>query len=161
MFTSFLYADESGWAWFIPLHNGTTSVGVVMNQEVYNQKLKRPTPSSPFSSGSASNHSDSDSTTRYLASLSLAPHLVDLIGNKGMLMEGTIAKASDYSYSAPSYAGNGYRIVGDAGGNPTYSFLAWTHYVNSIHRSPLLKRYPLGHDFCSIRRCYHMRFLSW
>ncbi|PBK91714.1 FAD binding domain-containing protein [Armillaria gallica] len=107
--------DESGWAWFIPLHNGTTSVGVVMNQEVYNQKLKRPIPSSPFPSGPALNHSDSDSTTRYLASLSLAPHLVDLIGNKGMLMEGTIAKASDYSYSAPSYAGNGFRIVGDAG----------------------------------------------
>ncbi|KAG7449623.1 FAD binding domain-containing protein [Guyanagaster necrorhizus] len=107
--------DESGWAWFIPLHNGTTSVGVVMNQDVYNQKLKHPTPSSPLSSASAPNHSNSDSATRYLTSLSLAPHLVDLIGSNGTLMEGTIAKASDYSYSAPSYAGHGFRIVGDAG----------------------------------------------
>ncbi|KAK0504547.1 hypothetical protein EDD18DRAFT_1125355 [Armillaria luteobubalina] len=107
--------DESGWAWFIPLHNGTTSVGVVMNQEVYNQKLKHPTPPSPFPSASAPSGLNSDNATRYLASLSLAPHLVDLIGDKGMLVEGTIAKASDYSYSAPSYAGNGFRIVGDAG----------------------------------------------
>ncbi|KAK0226141.1 FAD binding domain-containing protein [Armillaria fumosa] len=107
--------DESGWAWFIPLHNGTTSVGVVMNQDIYNQKLKRPTPPSPFPSAPAPSDLNSDNTARYLASLSLAPHLVDLIGDKGMLMEGTIAKASDYSYSAPSYAGNGFRIVGDAG----------------------------------------------
>ncbi|KAK0486022.1 FAD binding domain-containing protein [Armillaria novae-zelandiae] len=107
--------DESGWAWFIPLHNGTTSVGVVMNQEVYNQKLKRPTSPSSFPSAPAPGDLNSDNTTRYLASLSLAPHLVDLIGDKGTLVEGTIAKASDYSYSAPSYAGNGFRIVGDAG----------------------------------------------
>ncbi|KAF8973166.1 hypothetical protein BDZ97DRAFT_1900957 [Flammula alnicola] len=52
--------DESGWAWFIPLHNGTTSVGVVMNEKI-------------------------------------------------------VKSASDFSYSAPSYAGSGYRIVGDAG----------------------------------------------
>lgn len=30
----YLYStDESGWAWFIPLHNGLTSVGVVMDQK--------------------------------------------------------------------------------------------------------------------------------
>ncbi|KDQ55196.1 hypothetical protein JAAARDRAFT_196058 [Jaapia argillacea MUCL 33604] len=27
--------DESGWAWFIPLHNGLTSVGVVMDQKTF------------------------------------------------------------------------------------------------------------------------------
>ena len=26
--------DDSGWAWFIPSHDGMTSVGVVMNQRV-------------------------------------------------------------------------------------------------------------------------------
>ncbi|KAK0212621.1 FAD binding domain-containing protein [Desarmillaria ectypa] len=107
--------DESGWAWFIPLHNGTTSVGVVMNEEVYNQNLKHLIPPSPFPSVSVPNHSNSDTASRYLASLSLAPHLVDLISSKGTFMEETIAKASDYSYSANSYAGNGFRIVGDAG----------------------------------------------
>lgn len=30
--------DESGWAWFIPLHDGTTSVGFVMNQEISKKK---------------------------------------------------------------------------------------------------------------------------
>lgn len=29
--------DESGWAWFIPLHNGTHSVGFVRNQEMANK----------------------------------------------------------------------------------------------------------------------------
>jgi flavine halogenase len=33
------YPDESGWAWFIPLHNGTHSIGFVRNQEFFN-KLK-------------------------------------------------------------------------------------------------------------------------
>lgn len=28
-------SDESGWAWFIPLHTGVTSVGVVVNKEVH------------------------------------------------------------------------------------------------------------------------------
>ena len=30
--------DESGWAWFIPLHNGKTSVGVVMDENVSKRK---------------------------------------------------------------------------------------------------------------------------
>lgn len=31
-------------------------------------------------------------------------------------VEGPVRTASDFSYSAPSYGGLGYRIVGDAGG---------------------------------------------
>ncbi|KAE8420869.1 hypothetical protein BDV36DRAFT_281104 [Aspergillus pseudocaelatus] len=52
--------DESGWAWFIPLHDGTHSVGVVMDQERINQKK--------FVSGLAT-------TELYLPSLELAPRL--------------------------------------------------------------------------------------
>ncbi len=33
-------ADESGWAWFIPLHGGITSVGVVMTQDSMNSKKR-------------------------------------------------------------------------------------------------------------------------
>ncbi|KAH9210135.1 hypothetical protein DL95DRAFT_526475 [Leptodontidium sp. 2 PMI_412] len=33
-------SDGSGWAWFIPLHNNTTSVGVVINQEIATRKKK-------------------------------------------------------------------------------------------------------------------------
>lgn len=45
-------------------------------------------------------------------------------------VEGCVRTASDFSYSAPSYAGEGYRIVGDAGGMPTVLIL--------VHRECLL-----------------------
>ncbi|KAL9711644.1 hypothetical protein Ac2012v2_004715 [Leucoagaricus gongylophorus] len=90
--------DESGWAWFIPLHNGSTSVGVVINQKVYN----------------ANASSSVTLAARYLVNLNLAPGVVKLIA-KGKLVPGSVKSASDFSYSAPSYAGPNYRIVGDAG----------------------------------------------
>lgn len=93
------FLDESGWAWFIPLHNGSTSVGIVVSQKVYN----------------ATAGSTVALPARYLASLNLAPGVVKLIG-KGMLVAGSVKSASDFSYSAPFYAGPNYRIVGDAGG---------------------------------------------
>jgi len=48
--------------------------------------------------------------------LSLAPGVVKLISQVGKLVEGSVKSATDFSYSAPTYAGNGYRIIGDAGG---------------------------------------------
>jgi len=57
-------------------------------------------------------------TTRYLSNLSLAPGLVKLITEKGRMEVGSVKSASDFSYSAPTYAGKKYRIVGDAGGEP-------------------------------------------
>ncbi|KAI9152368.1 Flavine halogenase ascD [Paramyrothecium foliicola] len=91
--------DDSGWAWFIPLHNGTTSVGVVMNQQLHNRKKAA--------------SSCEDAMQFYLESLKLAPNLLTLIGN-GQLTS-NIKSASDYSYNASSYAIPYARIVGDAG----------------------------------------------
>ncbi|KAI2733162.1 hypothetical protein CBS147332_177 [Penicillium roqueforti] len=90
--------DESGWAWFIPLHDNTTSVGVVMNQEIMNKKK------------AASGLSSRDF---YLSSLKLAPHLNEFLSG-GELVTG-IKSASDFSYSSSSYAFPYARIVGDAG----------------------------------------------
>ncbi|KAG1812409.1 uncharacterized protein BJ212DRAFT_1483048 [Suillus subaureus] len=44
--------DESGWAWFIPLHDGSTSVRIVMDLESSNHKKKA---SRAASGGSGSN----------------------------------------------------------------------------------------------------------
>ncbi|KAH9485155.1 Flavin-dependent halogenase armH1 [Psilocybe cubensis] len=108
--------DESGWAWFIPLHNGTTSVGVVMNEKMYKAKLQEPLPPSPFAATATVNpSSESALVMRYLSNLSLTPGVVNLITTSGKLINGSVKSASDFSYSAPSYAGPGYRIVGDAG----------------------------------------------
>ncbi|KAF9075633.1 hypothetical protein BDP27DRAFT_1212578 [Rhodocollybia butyracea] len=115
--------DESGWAWFIPLHDGKTSVGIVMNQDRYNSQV-------------AVGSKSSSLTQRYLANLHLAPGVVRLLNGKNVgssaeesdesfqegfenfcatLEPGSVRSASDFSYSAPDYAGNGYRIAGDAG----------------------------------------------
>ncbi|ETS03176.1 non-heme halogenase [Trichoderma reesei RUT C-30] len=92
--------DESGWAWLIPLHNGTTSVGIVMNQKMSaNRKSQAGSP---------------DSKTFYLGNLKqLAPELSKLLENAELLTD--IKSASDYSYSATAYAIPYARIAGDAG----------------------------------------------
>ncbi|KAJ7738145.1 putative halogenase [Mycena metata] len=89
--------DETGWCWFIPLHNGTVSVGVVLTEE--SSKLKK----------RAQNVTLEE---HYLHQLKLVPGALGLIG-KGELVS-DIKSASDYSYSATNYAGPRYRLVGDA-----------------------------------------------
>ncbi|KAG1901048.1 uncharacterized protein F5891DRAFT_1277977 [Suillus fuscotomentosus] len=104
--------DESGWAWFIPLHDGTTSIGVVMNQDIHNEKVRA-------LKGKSLEY-------RYRLSITLAPTLVKLIGTGKMVQKETaggqpgqldllVRSASDFSYSASSYGGPGFRLVGDAG----------------------------------------------
>ncbi|KAG2015793.1 hypothetical protein CC2G_009028 [Coprinopsis cinerea AmutBmut pab1-1] len=107
--------DESGWAWFIPLHNGTTSVGVVMNEKQYSARTKRPSEPTTLNSDPTANDGPASLESRYLSSLSLAPGVVNLITQSGTLQKGSVKSASDFSYSANSYAGPGYRIIGDAG----------------------------------------------
>ncbi|KAL8830192.1 MAG: hypothetical protein Q9170_005838 [Blastenia crenularia] len=89
--------DGSGWAWLIPLHNGTTSVGVVMNQDIASSKKKE--------FGSTLNF--------YHESLKLAPNLIKFLSDGELTTE--LKSASDYSYSASAYASPNVRIVGDAG----------------------------------------------
>ncbi|KAJ8488641.1 hypothetical protein ONZ51_g3445 [Trametes cubensis] len=126
-------SDESGWAWFIPLHKGFTSVGVVMDQKQLG--IRSRASSSAGGSPSLSNvprdslsaRTSSTLAERYLSFLPLAPGILDLIGDGELVTiktegeddeeaEGPMARsASDYSYSATEYAGPGWRVVGDAG----------------------------------------------
>ncbi|KAJ7729315.1 putative halogenase [Mycena metata] len=92
--------DESGWAWFIPLHNGTVSVGIVLNEEL--SRVKK----SKFTGPDAAKE-------HYLTELQRAPGTLKLMGNATMSSE--VKSAGDYSYSASAYAGPGYRVAGDAG----------------------------------------------
>lgn len=92
-------ADASGWVWTIPLHNGITSVGVVMNQAVATARKKE---------------MDSPSGRDfYLESLKLTPGIMKLL-EKAELTSG-LKSASDWSYSASEYASPHVRIAGDAG----------------------------------------------
>jgi flavin-dependent dehydrogenase len=102
--------DESGWAWFIPLQKGKTSVGVVMGENI-----------SKYKKASMERKGDDSLILRhYLRELTAhAPKIKELVG-EGTLIEYSggpkVRTASDYSYSGTSYAGANYRIVGDAGG---------------------------------------------
>ncbi|TEY29808.1 hypothetical protein BOTCAL_0918g00010 [Botryotinia calthae] len=78
--------DESGWAWFIPLHDGTTSVGIAM-QEQFAKEMK--------------------------AAIKLAPDVSKLLDSGKLISE--LRSASDYSYNSSSYAIPYARVVGDAG----------------------------------------------
>ncbi|KAG6855641.1 Flavin-dependent halogenase armH1 [Tephrocybe sp. NHM501043] len=97
------FTDETGWAWYIPLHNGTTSVGVIISKDAYTTKK----------AFLASNGVDDSTTTLYIEQLAHAPGLLQLLGT-AKLSTG-IKSAGDYSYSASQYAGSHYRIAGDAG----------------------------------------------
>ncbi|KAG6355157.1 hypothetical protein INS49_004238 [Diaporthe citri] len=91
--------DGSGWCWFIPLHNGTHSVGIVQNQEMATQKKKAM--AEPSTKGF------------YTESLEHVPGIKSLLANGELVSE--IKSASDWSYSASCYGFPGVRIAGDAG----------------------------------------------
>ncbi|GKZ25840.1 hypothetical protein AbraIFM66951_002841 [Aspergillus brasiliensis] len=91
--------DGTGWAWFIPLHNNTTSIGVVMEQTSFTAKKKQM--ESP--------------TTRefFLKHVHDAPGISDLLKTATLVSD--VKSATDWSYSASRYASPYLRIVGDAG----------------------------------------------
>ncbi|KAK0196714.1 FAD/NAD-binding domain-containing protein [Armillaria mellea] len=91
--------DREGWAWLIPLHNGTTSIGVMMHQDTSNRKKAK---------------GPSGLEQHYLSQLKLAPGVQDLIGSKGSYVPGSIKSTADYSYHVTEYSGDHYRIIGDA-----------------------------------------------
>nr|QTX15978.1 halogenase [Aspergillus westerdijkiae] len=91
--------DGSGWVWFIPLHNGTTSIGVVMNQEMATKKKKQ--------------SSVTSSRAFYLESIEGARAISCLL--EPATLEGDIKQASDWSYNASAYGSPYLRVVGDAG----------------------------------------------
>ncbi|KAG2139473.1 hypothetical protein BD769DRAFT_1350799, partial [Suillus cothurnatus] len=96
--------DESGWAWFIPLHDGSTSVGIVMDEESSNRKK---------ASRAASRSSGPNLLAHYKEELSGAPGVLGLIGNGTLEM--TVHRKLDFSYSASSYVGDHFRLTGDSG----------------------------------------------
>ena len=110
-----IYLDGSGWAWFIPLHDGTTSVGVVMKQELSTNKKKKMGPTV-------------SSQEFYHASLQLAPNISKFLLSGQLTTE--IKHASDYSYSSASYASMNTRIVGDAGCFIDPYFSSGVHLAN-------------------------------
>jgi flavin-dependent dehydrogenase len=105
--------DETGWTWYIPLHDDTVSIGIVMNQEKSNAKK-----ATAKEAGE-----DTSLEAHYHRQLRLTPNIVKLLGDAKMVKKPDapmVSSASDYSYQASHYAGPGYRLVGDAAGTSAY-----------------------------------------
>lgn len=87
--------DGSGWIWAIPLHDGTLSVGVVIHQMTY--KAKR---------------AAAGLEEFYLSAIADCPCVAELLA-PGELAS-PVKVEQDYSYTADSFCGPGYFLLGDA-----------------------------------------------
>ncbi|PFH50120.1 hypothetical protein AMATHDRAFT_61783 [Amanita thiersii Skay4041] len=94
--------DGLGWAWLIPLHDGTTSIGIAMHQNVSDMKKKNHPGGKP------------SLTEHYLDQIKFLPGVLELLGEQGELVPGSVKSSTDYSYSASRYSGDHFRIAGDA-----------------------------------------------
>lgn len=86
------------------LHNGTTSIGIVMHITSSNEKKSK----------LKEDGSKMSLTEHYLDQLQHVPGIQDLIGDNGEYIPGSTHSASDYSYYAKKISGDHYRIIGDA-----------------------------------------------
>lgn len=134
------YIDGTGWAWYIPLHDGTTSVGIVLTKASYAEKrvLARSCVDNPI-------------MRLYINQLAQAPKLMQFLVQAELISE--VKSAGDFSYSASRYAGLGYRIAGDAGGvvsrcvnncqNLIIKKRLLIHYFRLVFILPSLEVFPL------------------
>lgn len=85
-----------GWFWVIPLHNGTTSVGLVTGRDIFNEKKR----------------AQGGIQQVYDQAMTECEPVVELLRDAeqiaGMKVE------QDYSYAAEAFAGPGYLLSGDA-----------------------------------------------
>jgi flavine halogenase len=95
-FTMEAIPDGSGWIWAIPLHDDTLSVGAVVHRDTF-KRLK------------GLHHSVE---AVYMDILKRCPDVQRLLDGATASTAPRVWK--DYSYAADSFAGTGYRLVGDA-----------------------------------------------
>lgn len=91
--------DGSGWAWFIPLHDGTVSVGITLKQDRVAEKKRA--------------YGSESSKDFYLACLQDTPGIARLLSG-AKLVSSEIKAAADWSYSASTYSHPLARVAGDA-----------------------------------------------
>jgi len=91
----FIESFENGWVWKIPLHDGTTSVGVVMDSDWAQAEIKK-----------------SSVDALFQQQVQLTNEISGLISNATFKDETHLIK--DWSYVTTKMTGDGYALVGDA-----------------------------------------------
>ena len=97
-----LFWFDHGWFWFIPLLDGTTSVGAVCHADFIKNR-------------------NSDVTTFFKSVIAMSPALSDRL--KDAELTGPATATGNYSYKSNRISGPGYLMVGDAYGfiDPVFS----------------------------------------
>lgn len=93
---------EQGWFWFIPLSDGTTSVGVVCRPQIFRGR-------------------DRDVTTFFMSLIDRCPVLAGRLAHAQLTAPAT--GTGNYSYACEHMSGDRYIMVGDASGfiDPVFS----------------------------------------
>jgi hypothetical protein len=89
-------AVPDGWLWGIPLHNGTMSVGLVLHKTTFKEQRQQ----------------GNSVEQIYLNAINSCPLIADLVKSGKPVTN--IRTEQDYSYSAGSFTGPGYFLIGDA-----------------------------------------------
>ncbi len=91
-----------GWFWFIPLSDGTTSIGAVSRPDTFKNR-------------------DSDMTALFNELIQTCPALAHRL--RDATLTGPATGTGNYSYAAETLGGPGYIMIGDAGGfiDPVFS----------------------------------------
>ncbi len=87
--------DGSGWFWAIPLDDGSLSVGLLLDKQIY--KTKKSTASVE---------------EIYLDNIAKCPYVQDLLASAELVSPVKIDQ--DYSYTSERFCGQGYFLLGDA-----------------------------------------------
>ncbi len=92
-----------GWLWFIPLKDGVTSVGAVLDVDDYQSRASR------------------DPESIFAETVARAPYAAELLANATRVSD--LAVESGFSYRATRYCGDRWFLAGDAGSflDPVFS----------------------------------------
>jgi len=84
---------DHGWFWFIPLSDGTTSIGAVCPSAVFKNR-------------------GSDLTSFFMGLIASAPEMADRL--RDATLEGNVTATGNYSYESKTTSGRNYLMAGDA-----------------------------------------------
>jgi len=133
----FIESYQNGWVWNIPLADGTTSVGVILDSKNASTQLQKTDPS-----------------TYLLSELSLAPRTSDMLSKSNLTTNAKVVK--DWSYTTSKMAGDGWVLAGDAACFIDPLFSSGVHLammsgvLSSAYAVTFLKDRILGQESASV-----------
>ncbi|MBM9510734.1 NAD(P)/FAD-dependent oxidoreductase [Actinacidiphila acididurans] len=136
--------DGTGWTWAIPLADGRLSVGVVMHREAF-LRLRE---------------DDSSPEAVFERALACSPDITAMVRDGERVDKVRVWR--DYSYFADSYAGPGYRLIGDAAGfiDPLFSTGVHMAFLGALSASATICAEIKGELSADELERFHHRCLS-